>query len=604
MYVAKREIDLYGDKNSGSEVVWPMISMGELLSPTGHADDDDNWKHVDYAPASGIVLATGWAQADALQETDLTNPLIEIDAGSFVRHCLQIEVATDGDGVLGEFPVVADNLIALAVIESNLKNKSSGSGASLRIGPYQFTASDWERFRQLGLQAGPGSPHRIENAYQQVQAAADIAFDNLRRMDQVFHQNAQPPANEKYTADFLNVFHAHLIGAEAAYACADAYKRDNGDMSMRTLLLQHFSADESRVDALIEERNRYLTIDGETARVHQFIALTEKTLDRGLARAATLIAEHASDFIPKNVSGPAPWFDIASQFEERNVNETDDAQEIISMFAATDSGITTLEHWCGAFVADCLARAAAQVPDAQIRQSIVAGSATAAKWVDWGDVSLSIKDKDVPRGAVVVMSAAKDTGTSGHVGFFHSRDGDFIFLLGGNQSDRVKVSRYRVSRVRAIRWKHFASLNPPIDTGTVSVGTEQIPSGKEDIARMILDSFAGAGFGRLQQIAALANAIRESGLNPNAHNTSGEDSVGLFQCNRAGGLGTGHSVAWLKNPQNNINLIISEAQKYASFRNAATIEDAVREFVYKVERPADKPGETKIRIGIARKLMA
>ena len=39
----------------------------------------------------------------------------------------------------------------------------------------------------------------------------------------------------------------------------------------------------------------------------------------------------------------------------------------------------------------------------------------------------------------------------GHVGFYAGRFGDFIEVLGGNQSDTVKVSRYPVKRLLGVR---------------------------------------------------------------------------------------------------------------------------------------------------------
>jgi hypothetical protein len=65
-----------------------------------------------------------------------------------------------------------------------------------------------------------------------------------------------------------------------------------------------------------------------------------------------------------------------------------------------------------------------------------------------------------------------------------------------------------------------------------------IPNGREDIARLIVKSFADAGFGGSQQIAALANAIAESNLNPAARSAPPDEGVGLFQLNRAA-LGAG-----------------------------------------------------------------
>ena len=39
----------------------------------------------------------------------------------------------------------------------------------------------------------------------------------------------------------------------------------------------------------------------------------------------------------------------------------------------------------------------------------------------------------------------------GHVGFYAGRFGEFIEVLGGNQSDTVKISRYPVKRLLGVR---------------------------------------------------------------------------------------------------------------------------------------------------------
>ncbi len=43
------------------------------------------------------------------------------------------------------------------------------------------------------------------------------------------------------------------------------------------------------------------------------------------------------------------------------------------------------------------------------------------------------------------------TNTSGHVGFYAGHDGQFVELLGGNQSDQVKISRYPIERILGVR---------------------------------------------------------------------------------------------------------------------------------------------------------
>lgn len=130
-----------------------------------------------------------------------------------------------------------------------------------------------------------------------------------------------------------------------------------------------------------------------------------------------------------------------------------------------------------------------------------------------------------------------------------------------------------------------------------------IPPARRPIATKILDAFAKAGFGKFQQATALANAIAESALNPSAHAGVGEDSWGLFQLNRKGGLGKGHNPDELKNPDRNIAIVLAEASKYAEFTHAVSLSQAVSAFVRDVERPSNIPGEIINRLKIAQKIL-
>jgi hypothetical protein len=120
----------------------------------------------------------------------------------------------------------------------------------------------------------------------------------------------------------------------------------------------------------------------------------------------------------------------------------------------------------------------------------------------------------------------------------------------------------------------------------------------------ILDAFVQAGFGPHHAVAALANAVNESALDPASHNGSGEDSWGLFQCNRqGGGLGSGHSPAELCTPDINIGIVVAAARGVKDFVAAQRLENAVNAFVFGVERPKDKAGAALARAKTARLLL-
>jgi hypothetical protein len=132
----------------------------------------------------------------------------------------------------------------------------------------------------------------------------------------------------------------------------------------------------------------------------------------------------------------------------------------------------------------------------------------------------------------------------------------------------------------------------------------QVPQKYWQFGDMIVDRFEKAGFSREQQIAAVANSIGESGLNPQARATPPEHSYGLFQCNIVHGLGVGYTAEQLFNPDTNIAIVIKEAKKYSDFKGANSVGNAVAAFVKWIERPANTQGATNTRLKIAQRLMS
>lgn len=76
----------------------------------------------------------------------------------------------------------------------------------------------------------------------------------------------------------------------------------------------------------------------------------------------------------------------------------------------------------------------------------------------WLTVGRGISLDDAEPGDIIVLQrgAGQQPGPEvieapGHVGFYAGRFGDFIEVLGGNQSDTVKVSRYPKSKLLGVR---------------------------------------------------------------------------------------------------------------------------------------------------------
>ena len=161
-------------------------------------------------------------------------------------------------------------------------------------------------------------------------------------------------------------------------------------------------------------------------------------------------------------------------------------------------------------------------------------------------------------------------------------------------------------RAWAAKKRKTASQNPVVQSGGKSIAKldlSNLSPSERHYAELIAKDFADAGHGRVQQAAAVADAIAESNLDPTAVGDDGH-SIGLFQANRDGGLGTGHSVATLENPQTNIRIALDAAERHSAFADAKTIDRAVGAFVSDVERPADTPGQTAERAQIAKQSLA
>ncbi len=137
--------------------------------------------------------------------------------------------------------------------------------------------------------------------------------------------------------------------------------------------------------------------------------------------------------------GEAPWFEIArrelvSGIEEipggRHNPRIVEYHQCSSLKASDDE-----TPWCSSFANWCMAQAG-------IAGS---GSAAARSWLAWG-VPLAAPR----RGCVVVLS--RGAPPSGHVGFLERLEDGLLFLLGGNQGDRVSIAAFRAGRLLGYRW--------------------------------------------------------------------------------------------------------------------------------------------------------
>ncbi|EXI66019.1 MAG: Spore cortex-lytic enzyme precursor [Candidatus Accumulibacter adjunctus] len=426
-------------------------------------DVQDEWLFVEYADALDNDIFTpeesGW-----MLKRYLGSPLEQrshpVDVERFTRDCAYVEMASaNGAGEAEATVLAADYLIALAVIETKLRDLDTQLPGTDAIGPFQITDAEWSAFLASGVDDRFGPGQRFVPAYQ-IQCA-----DFLTKRDWAAFVKAMPtaPEGEPVAPSYLNLFQARLIGPAAAAEIAKVVGATGGGQQTVDTAMRSAGIPAGEIDALATRRAKWLKKDGTWRTVADFDAHTETTLRDGLLHGHELLVQHFPDFVIAPSSDAAPWFGVASKemtdwaSPAEDLSETSEAgrKRITQQyFMATSYHPDRVEHWCGAFIAYCLA----SCDDQAIAESVVPGAAKAANWRNWGNVDLTAGSIDqVPKGAVVTLTKTSDSGPSGHVTFFVRRDGESNFIgLGGNQSNTVTESSYPIARISAVRWLNVA----------------------------------------------------------------------------------------------------------------------------------------------------
>ncbi|MGO7371728.1 phage tail tip lysozyme [Rhizobium ruizarguesonis] len=560
------------------------VGPGEKLFGTGKTAPgvapvgDTGWIEV-FLPDD---KTTGWIIAAEFSEAPDPTPR-PLDEEFFVRSCLTVERELNSEPTVAPWYVAADFLIARALLETGLS--AGGGDPSRPLGPLAMMPGEWEAFLASGM--GPvaefaSSDRRLLTA--QIFACACAASRTTKELSDAVSPGGDPD-DGAYVPSYLDLFLAYIIDVPTAARLADPSLDKT-----QTLGAIGFSAD--TIAALAARSGLSNTKASST--VSAFLKNASETLARLLDAAFDRMKTLANDELPKGQGGVPPWLVIARSELDRPVSETVNADRLLTYFQTINFPVGgTVPHWCGAFVGFCVKTAGGPIPD---------GPARAANWKTWGNRSFPVGASEIPLGAVVVLKP-QDPTTSGHVAFFEKFvENRKVRLLGGNQDDAVSEKEFSVTEIAAIRMQ--AQELPIGAANAFDMTKAEVRSEFQRYGDLIIERFKMAGFDTIHQLAAaLANAIRESGLNPKAASKPPEKSYGLFQCNQTAGLGKGYSMAQLMDPEQNIALIIAEARRSRSFVSASTLEAAVEAFVKYVERPRDTTAEISVRLRIAKLLL-
>jgi uncharacterized protein (TIGR02594 family) len=138
----------------------------------------------------------------------------------------------------------------------------------------------------------------------------------------------------------------------------------------------------------------------------------------------------------------APWmaFAVQEKGQREIAGRFRHNPRILQYHATTTLAASTDETpWCSAFVNWCLSRAGITGTN----------SAAARSWEGWGKVSAAI-----PGAITLLHDNGFQRGFGYHVGFLVQDAGSHYLLLGGNQHDEVRTSKYPKHswRLVALRW--------------------------------------------------------------------------------------------------------------------------------------------------------
>lgn len=122
-----------------------------------------------------------------------------------------------------------------------------------------------------------------------------------------------------------------------------------------------------------------------------------------------------------------PWMIIAkNEIGTKEIAGNQHNQRIVQYHSTTTLKATTDEvPWCSSFVNWVLLKAGLSITR----------SAAARSWLKYG-VPCKLQY------GCIVITKRGNSPTAGHVGFCVRHDDKHVYLLGGNQSDNVKISRF------------------------------------------------------------------------------------------------------------------------------------------------------------------
>jgi hypothetical protein len=268
----------------------------------GECDELDGglWLKADFGnrdDQKGFVLL-----ADCKDKTGEPPP--DFDRGGFVDACVTSEFLFNNTATIKPWHVLADFLIARAIIETDIKPAGSLIPGSDGVGPLQVTKAEWNDFVQNG---GKLVSHRDESIrkdpIRQIDAAAFRMHTDMKTLSALRTDTAAK--NDPFVPEFLDVFFAYLTDSPAAaLALREAFSNKANHDQPVTKFLRHraHSNDEimteAQVRALFKAREKFFGTEASPKSLKDVVSKVETDLTAALKQGFDDIKQFVPEAVP------------------------------------------------------------------------------------------------------------------------------------------------------------------------------------------------------------------------------------------------------------------------------------------------------------------
>ncbi|MCP5082759.1 MAG: hypothetical protein GY948_13815 [Alphaproteobacteria bacterium] len=466
------------------------VPLEALLEKIGE-NDDGSWLHLQRTLSAGTVPHTGWFKTSDVHQVDTPENLrLKMDKWAFLKTCVRAELSVNALKDTAPCYINADYLVALALYESKIENIGNKTPKTDATGPFQVTSQRWASMIENGKKAGKENSDFQFNEFQRdvyprqifgmallTQQDTKAISEAITAHDAAAGTNGSAIDTGGYIPTYSDIFIAAVASVKAAIELRKLEINKKGNTVITTLVDALDADRKGEMERIFRHNHHVFKVDKAEAEreglkagprtVSDLYRKVEEKLDQLLADAFKLMNEMIPEDIPVKPKPGGNWLQTAETELKTpwkngalKENEAAGTKRVLDYFKATDLSTNKVLPWCGAFTAFCMKENG--VP-------VVKGAARAANWKSWGNQNIPLASKDIPAGAVVVLSPpAGNSARSGHVALYSGQQSGkpgTITLLGGNQSNTVKNSDFKRSKVVAIRWNETGGTGA--DSATV-----------------------------------------------------------------------------------------------------------------------------------------